>query len=289
MKVLIVGCGYIGIALGAELVRHDHAVWGLRRTSRADSQLAAAGIRPIFADLSNPSSLEQLNPAYDWVVHCVSASGGEPGQYRETYVEGTRHLISWLSSTPPQRLIYTSSTGVYGQIDGSDVDESSPTNPKTETGQILRQAEDLLLNAARSNGFPATILRVAGIYGPGRTYWLDQLLAETARIDGAGDRILNMVHQLDVVGAIRAALQLGAIGQIYNVVDDEPVKQRVFLHWLAQQLNRPMPPAREASGPGLKKRGLTNKRVSNLRLRRELDYQLRFPTFREGYSSLAKL
>lgn len=286
MKVLIVGCGYVGAALGAELVRSGHEVFGLRRTRATDSELLRAGIHPLAADICRPETLLPLDSAYDWVVHCVSASGGQARQYQEVYVEGTRNLVCWLSASCPKRFVYTSGTGVYGQRDGSSVDETSSTNPFTETGRILLEAEEYLLAEARRTGFPASILRVAGIYGPGRAYWLEQLLAGAARVDGAGERVLNMVHRQDVAGAIHVALERGSAGRVYNVVDDEPVTQRKFLDWLARHLGRPLPPGREAPGLNGGKRGQTSKRVSNRRLRQELAYQLRFPTFREGYAAL---
>jgi len=286
MKVLIVGCGYVGSALGAELVRAGHHVFGLRRTRRNDAELVSAGVHPLTADICKPETLAALDSTYDWVVHSVSASGGQASEYLEVYVEGTRNLVRWLSASVPKRFVYTSSTGVYGQCDGSEVDETSPTNPITETGQILLKAEEYLLNEAHQTGFPASILRVAGIYGPGRAYWLERMLAGSARVEGAGDRVLNMVHRQDVAGAIHAALERGRIGRIYNVVDDEPVTQRTFITWLAGHLWRPLLGMQAASNSKSRKRGLTSKRLSNRRLREELAYQLRFPTFRQGYAAL---
>lgn len=286
MKVLIVGCGYVGTALGAELVRAGHDVFGLRRTQGNDDALVSAGVHPLTADIRRPETLAALDPAYDWVVHCVSSSGGQPSEYLEVYVEGTRNLVSWLSASVPKRFVYTSSTGVYGQCDGSAVDETSSTTPFTETARVLLRAEEYLLSEAHRTEFPASILRVAGIYGPGRAYWLEQLLAGSARVDGGGERVLNMVHRLDVAGAIHVALERGHTGRFYNVVDDEPVTQRTFLDWLASHLGRPLPATREAPDASGRKRGLTSKRVSNRRLREELGYEMRFPTFRQGYAAL---
>jgi nucleoside-diphosphate-sugar epimerase len=286
MKVLIVGCGYVGSALGAELVRAGHDVFGLRRTRGNDPELVAAGVHPLAADIRRPETLVALDSAYDWVVDCVAASGGQTREYQEVHVEGTHNLVAWLSASCPKRFVYTSSTGVYGQRDGGSVDETSATNPFTETARILLKAEEYLLDEARRTGFPASILRVAGIYGPGRAYWLEQFLAGTARMDGAGERVLNMVHRQDVAGAIHVGLERGSTGRVYNVVDDQPVTQRTFLDWLARHLGLPLPPAREAPGQDGGKRGQTSKRVSNRRLRQELAYKLRFPTFREGYSAL---
>jgi nucleoside-diphosphate-sugar epimerase len=129
------------------------------------------------------------------------------------------------------------------------------------------------------------ILRLAGIYGPGRGYWFRQYLKNEARIEGDGGRILNMIHRDDVVGAIIAALKSGRPGEVYNVVDNEPVTQRAFFHWLSGALAGELPPS-VAEDPGaVRKRGVTNKRVSNERLKMELGYQFKYPTFREGYSA----
>lgn len=283
--MLIIGCGYIGMAAGAELVRQGHQVTGLRRTGSANVELSAAGIVPAIADVTRPESLRDLGPGYDWVVNCVSASGGGLGEYQRVYLAGTRNLISWLSTVPPQKLVYTSSTSVYGQRDGSTVDENSATVPDSATAQLLVQAEQALLQAA-AEGFPAVVLRVAGIYGPTRAYWLEQVRAGTAQLDGTGERILNMIHRDDLVSAVVAALTRGKPGQVYNVVDDEPVSQQLFLAWLSAQLNAPMPLPGSAAQAGFKKRGLTNKRVSNRKIKEELGFRLRFPTFREGYTSL---
>lgn len=285
MRVLIVGCGYLGKAVGAALIQRGHSVWGLRRSNAADPELKKLGIVPVQADIRVPETLSSLSLPCDWVIHCVSATGGGTAEYSRIYVEGTRNLLGWLSSNPPVKFVYTSSTSVYAQNDGTMVDEGSQTVPEAPTSRILLQAEELLLSAATWKGFPAVVLRVAGIYGPGRAYWLDRFRSGEASIEGDGARILNMVHRDDVAGAIVAALERGAPGRIYNVVDNEPVTQLALFEWLARRLERALPPQAQAPGaPG--KRGTTNKRVSNARLRKELEYELRFPSFREGFGAL---
>ncbi|HWQ93389.1 MAG TPA: SDR family oxidoreductase [Clostridia bacterium] len=279
MRVLIVGCGYIGRAVGAELVSTGHEVYGLRRSAEAAANLEASGIRFLSGDIRKPGDLERLPGDYDWVVNCVAAAGSD--QYESVYVEGNRNLVRRFAARPPQKYVYTSSTGVYGQTDGSLVDESSPTQPDTETGRMLVRAEEVL-RAAVGEGFPAVILRVSGIYGPGRGYWLRQFLSGLAVMEGRGERWLNMVHREDVAGAIVAALARGVPGETYNVSDDEPVMQLEVYQWLAARLGKPLPPA-SAGEPVLKKRGTTNKRIANRRLRHELNYQLRYPSFRDGY------
>ena len=168
MRVLIVGCGYVGLPLGVELVRQRHEVFGVRRSAEAAEQLKASGIHPLVADVSRPETLRSLPAGFDWVVNLVSSDKGGACEYRAVYLEGTKNLIDWLAPTPPRKFVYTSSTGVYGQTDGSQVKETSPTEPAVETAQILVQTEKLLLEAWQQRKFPAVILRVAGIYGPER-------------------------------------------------------------------------------------------------------------------------
>ena len=288
MRVLIVGCGYIGLPLGVALLRQGHDVFGLRRSAEKRAELKEAGITLLTGDITKAADLERLPAQYDWVVNCVASGGGGPQDYRAVYWQGTRNLIDWLSPMPPQRFVYTSSTSVYGQTDGITVTESSPTEPATATGRILVETEGLLLEAARRHGFPATILRLAGIYGPGRGYWLRQYLSGQATIEGAGGRILNMIHRDDVVGALLAALERGRAGEVYNVADDEPTTQLALYRWLAQKSGGALPPSVPESADSTRKRGFTNKRVSNRKLKEDLGYRLKYRSFREGFAAEAR-
>jgi len=285
MKCLIVGCGYVGLPLGAELVRLGHEVAGLRRQASAENELKAAGIRPLVGDVTRPESLARLPHAFDWVVNCVASGGGTAEEYRRIYLQGTRHLMEWLSATPPQKFVYTGSTSVYGQTDGSPVKETSPTEPVVETAKVLRETEKLLLTAAGERKFPAVILRVAGIYGPDRGHAFKQFLKNEARIEGDGSRFLNMIHRDDLIGCLIAVLKSGRAGEIYNTVDDEPVTQANFFQWLAEELGREPPPMVPENPEADRKRGVTNKRVSNRKLKMELGHQFKYPNFRIGYSA----
>jgi nucleoside-diphosphate-sugar epimerase len=287
MRVLIIGCGYVGLPLGADLARQGHEVFGLRRSASAKSKLEAAGIKPLFADITRPETLAGLPGSFDWVVNCAASGGGDTGDYRRIYVEGTRNVVEWLSPHPPKKFVYTSSTSVYGQTDGSWVTETSPAEPSAATSRILAATEEMLIDAVRHTGFPAVILRVAGIYGPDRGYWLKQVLENRARIEGKGDRILNMIHRDDVVGCIIAALEGGRPGGIYNAVDDEPASQLDLFRWLAAELGQSLPPSAPEE-PGSRTRGFTNKKVSNQKLKTELGYRFKFPTFRQGYAAELK-
>jgi nucleoside-diphosphate-sugar epimerase len=291
MRVLIVGCGYVGVPLGAELVRLGHEVFGLRRSSAAEDELKTAGIRPLIGDVTRPETLAKLPRDFEWVVNCVAA-GGNAENYREIYLQGTRNLIEWLAPNPPKKIVCTSSTSVYAQNDGSQVKESSPTEPFAETSKILVETEKVFLEASHgSRGlsphpkFPAVILRVAGIYGPDRGHWFKQFLKDAAHIEGDGARFLNMIHRDDLVGCIIAALKNGRAGEIYNAVDDEPVSQLHFFQWLAQAVDKPLPPSEPENPDATRRRGVTNKRVSNRKLKMELGHQFKYPTFRQGYSA----
>jgi nucleoside-diphosphate-sugar epimerase len=265
MRVLIIGCGYLGLPLGKALVAKEHEVYGVRRSAEGSAELEAAGIKPLVADITQPETLAALPGPFDWVVNCVSSSKGGPEVYRQVYLEGTKNLLNWLAANPPKKFIYTSSTSVYGQTDGMPVKESASTMPVNETSQILVQTEKLLLQAFQANKFPAVILRVAGIYGPGRGHLFQQYLKDEARIHGKGDRIINMIHLDDAVGVILAALKGAHVGEIYNVVDDEPVSQLNFYRWLGEALGKDMPPHATEEENAERKRGLTNKKVATRR------------------------
>jgi nucleoside-diphosphate-sugar epimerase len=292
MRVLIVGCGYVGLPLGKELVRLGHDVFGLRRRALAEAEMKSAGITPLHADITQPDSLKNLPRDFDWVVNCTASGGGGVEDYRKIYLEGNRNLIAWLVGSPLKKFIYTSSTSVYGQNDGSLVTEKSLAEPEADPAKVLVETEKLLLDSVSgSRGrsphqiFPAVILRVAGIYGPGRGHWFKQFLRGAARIEGDGARWLNMIHRDDLIGVIIAALRDAKPGEIFNAADNEPVSQLKFFEWLSAELKRPMPPTVPADSEIWRKRGVTNKRVSNVKLRAELKYGFQFPDFRAGYAA----
>ena len=214
----------------------------------------------------------------------ASSRGGGPDDYRQVYLKGTRNLLDWLARHPPRKFVYTSSTGVYGQNDGSLVKESSPTEPSAPTAKCWSKPR-ASCSPPRRKQFPAVILRVAGIYGPDRGHLFKQYLNNEARIPGKGLRLLNMIHRDDLVGVIIAALEHGRPGEIYNAVDNEPVAQIHFFRWLSETLGKYMPPFGPEEVEADRKRGLTNKKVSNRKLTMELGYRFKYPTFRQGYTA----
>lgn len=282
-RVLIVGCGYVGLALGRRLVAAGHRVFGMRRSSEGLAAVVAAGIEPVRGDVTQPTFPQNLPGPFDWVVNVASSSRGGAADYREVYLRGNRNLVDTFAGTGLERLVYTSSTSVYGQADGAIVTEDSPAEPQEETGRVLLEAEQVLLEAFRSTRFPSVILRASGIYGPGRGYLFRQFVQGEARQTGDGSRCLNMIHREDLAGAIHHCLEHGPDGAVLNATDDCPATELEFFTWLAGQLGRPLPPPADASTLVARKRGFSSKRVANRRVR-ELGWTPIYPTFREGYA-----
>jgi nucleoside-diphosphate-sugar epimerase len=205
------------------------------------------------------------------VIHCASSRGGDAEIYRQLYLDGARNFLEIF---PKSKVLFTSSTSVYAQRDGSWVTEESATKPMRETSRILLEAERAVLNRG------GLVARLAGIYGPGRSALLSKFLAGTAIIDSENDRFVNQVHRDDIASALFLLLSRETEGaQIYNVVDDQPILQSECYRWLARRLNRPLPPI--GTSKQQRKRGDSNKRVSNAKLRR-LGWTPRYPTFADA-------
>lgn len=286
MRILIVGCGYVGLALGRRLSSSGAEVLGLRRRDDPDGAMAAAGIRAMQGDLTKPQDLEKILGDFDAVVVAAASGRGGVDAYRDVYLGGARNLVAWAHGRRVGRIVQVGSTSVYGQTDGSWVTEDSPTEPDEATGRVLVETERVFSEADRSGVVPTLIVRVAGIYGPGRRHLLGQFVTGQARREPG--RWLNMIHRDDVASALEAVLLRGQPGRIYNAVDDEPVLQEDFLRFLAESTGRPLPPLTDPADPAesipIRKRGNTNKRVSNRRLHDELGWRPEFPTYREGYA-----
>jgi len=285
-RVAILGCGYVGIALGRQLTP-NHDVVGVRRSEAGIEAIEDAGFEAVQADVTDDDSLSAV-PDADWVVFAASSGGRGADVAREVYVEGLRTAIDhfWSREDAPDRLVYTSSTGVYGDHDGEWVDEETPLGPQTEKTEVLAEAERVARERPAEYGGHGTVARYAGLYGPDR-YRLDRYLEGPVT---AG--YLNMVHRDDAAGAVRYLLEGDHRDEVVLVVDDEPVEKWAFADWLAEQAGVSFPPKQTTeerlADPELsetaKRRIQTSKRCSNERLR-ELGYEFVYPTFRSGYRS----
>lgn len=247
--LLLVGNGFVG-KVTAELFRKNG--WKVTTVSRS-------GEADEHADVSSKESLVDLqhrisDPTH--IVHCASASGGGVDVYKEVYQDGCHNLVELFPNIP---ILFTSSTSVYPQIDGSTVDETSDTELERETGKILLASEGAVL---ANNGIVA---RLAGVYGNGRSYLLRRFLAGEASMEEEGARILNHTHHEDAASAILHLFERDDTGgQIFNVCDSHPKSQCDTYTELSQIFERPMPPSAPRNLNS--KRGWSHKAVSNSKI-----------------------
>jgi len=286
MRVAILGCGYIGLELGRQLTDAGHEVVGVRRSDSGCDAIEDAGFEAHQADLTDPDDVEAL-PAADWLVFAASSGGRGAEAAEAIYVDALRSVIDNYGrrESPPDRLVYTSSTGVYGDHDGGWVDESTPLDPTTDKTRVLAEAERIAREHAADYGIDGTVARFSGLYGPDR-YRLERYL-EGPVTEG----YLNMVHRADAAGAVAFLLTEDlARNEVVLVTDDEPADKWAFADWLAAECGVDQPPKRtkaerlaegDLSAAG-KRRVKTSKRCSNDYLR-DLGYEFEYPTFREGY------
>lgn len=272
-RILVVGAGYIGEAFADLAHATGHEVAACTASEESAHALSALKRYPISnCDVSVRESVECVRTdqgAFNLVLFSASSGRGGADRYRSVYLEGARNLASVF---PDAHLLYTGSTSVYAQTDGAWVDENSTAEPDRETGKVLIETERVVLAAA------GTVARLAGIYGPGRSVLLRKFLARTAVLEGDGSRWINQAHRDDIARGLWTLSQKPAATarQIFNVSDDRPLRQRECYEWLAGHYDSPLPP--EAPPDYDRKRGWTNKRVSNARLR-ALGWTPRFPSF----------
>jgi nucleoside-diphosphate-sugar epimerase len=286
MDVAILGCGYVGLELGRQLAERGHRLIGVRRSDDGLAAIEEAGFEAVQADVTEPSSLGEV-PDADALVFAASAGGRDAAAAREVYVEGLRTAIEHFGARddPPDRLVYTGSTGVYGDHGGEWVDEETAIEAESEKAEVLAEAERIALEEADDRSIDGTVTRFGGLYGPGRTR-IDRYLKGPVT-----EGYLNVVHRDDAAGAVRFLLEEDRLrGEVVLVVDDEPVSKWAFADWLADQCGVEPPAkrtlAKRLEDPDLPKsarqRLRASKRCSNAKLR-ELGYEFAYPTFREGY------
>jgi nucleoside-diphosphate-sugar epimerase len=264
-----VGCGYVGRALALALRERGDIVTGWVRSDSSAAEIEGDVAETIVGSVADDACWSGLAP-FDAVIHCAASGGGGVEAYREVYLEGVRQMNA---RQPQARHVFVSSTSVYGQTDGVLVDENAATKPAAKTSRILVEAECEALAGG------ASVVRSAGIYGPGRAALFEKFRRGEAVLEGAGDRWVNQIHRDDLVEALVLVLEKSSPREVYNAADNEPVRLFDFYVWCATRLRLPMPPTGEADPD--RKRGLTSKRVANGKLR-ALGWTPRFPTFREG-------
>lgn len=271
-KVAIIGCGYVGSALGEALVLAGHEVIG---TTTSPSRVAEIEARGITGKVLEHADVERMHDVLldrDAAYLCIAA--GRQADYRSVYLDGARNFLKALLSTSVRRVVYTSSTSVYSRQDGDWVDEDSPTEPTSERGGILLQTERELLRAVdatqRDVPLSVTVLRLSGIHGPGRDPAARiETLADTERSDG--EAYVNLVHRDDVVAALVKLLDVAYDG-VLNLSDDQPLTRREWYDRVVAA--KQLPPIRWVTPPGEIDRA---KRIRNELLKKTLGLELKYP------------
>jgi nucleoside-diphosphate-sugar epimerase len=273
-RVVIAGCGFLGETAADLFSKSGWNVLGLCASPESAARFTAKPYEVRALDITRRFSLVSPWCGADALVYCAGPDRAVPEAYRSVYVDG---LVNALAAIEPRQVLITGSTSVYAQVDGSWVDETSETKPDRETGRILLEAEGI---AVASGGFVA---RLSGLYGPGRSVIMQKFLSGKAVIEADGLRWINQIHRDDAARAVVHLLNKPATPGIYNVSDSTPATQSEVYTWLADYFHRPLPAKR---APDLnRRRGWTNKRVSNAKLR-GTGWRPAFPAYRDAIATL---
>jgi nucleoside-diphosphate-sugar epimerase len=282
LSVLVVGAGYLGQRVALRLIAGGRRVFGTARSPERARELSALGIEPVLADVCDERSLEALTVAdLELVVFCVGSDRRAGLPMRAIHVDGLTCVIDRLAGRA-RRILYTSSSGVYGAHRGAWVDEATLPEPGSDSGRVILEAEERLFKRAGAAGLEAVVVRLAGLYGPGRVV-RRALVERGAPIPGDPEHILNLIHIEDATTAVLAALERGASGQVYLAADDRPVTRREYYGLLAELLGVG-PPRFElpAAGSADALRDEGQKRICNRRMKAELGVVLRYPDITTG-------
>ena len=278
-SVLIAGCGDIGSRLANQLIPQNWVVYGLRRNV---SRLPA-GVIGVAGDLFD-STIPAAWPTtpFDYLVYCATPTDRDEAGYRAAYVEGLRKVLGWLAEhhQQPKRIIFVSSSSVYGQQNGEWVDETSPTDASAFSGKVMLEAEQLAL----SSGFPASIVRLTGIYGPGRSD-LSNRVRQGYNVAIDPPLYGNRIHADDAAGLLAFLLNADSRGvpldDCYIGVDDAPAPLAEVVQWMREYLGV----TQWTENATLRRSG--SKRCSNARAR-ALGWVPRYATYKEGYEVLLR-
>jgi nucleoside-diphosphate-sugar epimerase len=288
-RLVVFGAGYVGGTVAREAVRLGLRVTTLTRNSGTARALVAEGIEVVTAELSTDGWHARIPGGADFVLNCVSSGGGGAEAYRRSYVDGMQSVLAWAkSSGGVGTLLYTSSTSVYPQSGGARVDEQASNEGASETAQILLEAENLLRAASAEVAQRWFILRLAGIYGPGRHSLLDHLRVVGTEFRGRGDHRLNLIHRDDIIAAILTAFAAPPkkiTNEILNLADDGAATKAEVAGWLAEQLGCRAPSFTGAPMAG--RRDVAPDRViANDKIKAVLGWRPHYPDFRAGYRAI---
>lgn len=271
-RVLLAGCGDVGLRVARELVALGHEVFALRRHPPA---MDSSGIHWLAGDLAAPAALDGLPAGVTRLVYLPAPDARDRLAYRAVFLDGLRGLLHRLDGGAPARVVFVSSSAVYGASDGGWVDEDTPPDPPGFNGAVLLEAERWLA----AQPVPSTILRLAGLYGPGRLQLVERLRAGQVIVPRAHPHWANRIHVDDAAAAIVHLLLLPEVLPLYLGADDTPLPLDVLYDHVAALAGAPLPP----DGPP--PAGVGSKRLSNARLRSS-GFAPRWPDARMGYAAL---
>jgi nucleoside-diphosphate-sugar epimerase len=273
-RVLLSGCGDLGLRVARRLVARGDTVFALRRQPPPDR---GDGIAWLAGDLTDAAALPSMPPDITQLVYLPTPAQRSEAGYRAIFVDGLRHVMAALDSSALARVLFVSSSAVYGQSDGAWVDESTPPGPPGFNGAVLLEAERWLA----AQPVPSVALRLAGLYGPGRLPLLDRLRAGQASVPRTRTHWANRIHTEDAADAVVHLLSLQDPQPVYVGADDTPLPIDVLYDHLARLVGAPLPD----DGPG--PAGIGSKRLSNARLRQS-GWVPRWPDARDGYAALLR-
>ncbi len=282
MSILLVGCGYLGSRVGQRWLAAGEEVYTITRSDEKAQEFAQQGYKPIVADVTRPATLAKL-PAVKTVLYAVGYDRQSGDSIDKVYVEGLRNVLDRLRA--PARVVYISTTGVYGPGGGGAwVDETSPCEPTRPGGKASLAAEQVL--ASHPKGSNHVILRMAGLYGPGRLPLATQIRAGEP-VPAEPEAYLNLIHIDDAAQVAVLAAQAEQSSACYCVSDGHPVLRKDFYVELARLLEAPAP---TFASPDVSatptRRGSCAKRISNARLLSELPMRLEYPSYMEGLAAI---
>jgi nucleoside-diphosphate-sugar epimerase len=287
-RLLIVGCGDVALRM-VPLLRGRFRLYALTRSQARHSVLRAHGVTPLPGDLDDADSLARLAGLPHDVVHLA------PPPSEGSRDERTGNLIRVLRTARsiPQRLVYISSSGVYGDRGGAVVEEHQPANPQSDRARRRADAERRLRRWGRDNGVRVMILRVPGIYAAERLP-LERIRRGIPVLDGQDDPYTNHIHAEDLARIVLAALFRGRSQRAYHAADGSWLRMGEYFDLVAQHFALPRPPrvsrkeAPERIPPALMSFMRESRRLANRRLREELRYRLRYPNIEQAISEAAR-
>lgn len=283
-KVVIFGCGYVGSKLAESCLEKGWEVTALTRNHATADSLTKRGIETIVADLMERDWHAKISLQQNYLVDCVGAAEPSLEGYNSSYYKGMQSILEWAEKAdkPMDAMLFTSSTSVYPQTNGSLVSEKSGHEGVSSRAEILLDAEKLCQNVSSEKVLKSFVLRFAGLYGPKR-HLLLQKVKEGKIINGSSQRILNLLHRDDAVSSIISCLESSKhqSGTILNVSDGYHASRGEIVDWIAERINVTNPGFDEKEKPGLPNRKIDNSKIKNC-----LGWTPKFPGFKLGYEDL---